>query len=54
MGHGLDPRLRGRQLRAGRRALPPDRPPEQQRAGDADGRRLRQRLRLVAEETLGN
>ena len=30
VGHRLDPRLRGRQLRTGRRALPPDRPPERQ------------------------
>ena len=28
VGHRLDPRLRGRQLRAGRRALPQDRAPE--------------------------
>ena len=28
--HRLDSRLRGRQLRAGRRTLPPDRPPERQ------------------------
>src|SRR5207245_1147744 len=43
---------RRRQLRAGRRALPYDRPPERHRAGDADGRRLRQGLWLVAEERL--
>ena len=43
-GTGLDARVRRRQLRAGRRALPQDRPPERQRAGDADGRRLRRRL----------
>src|SRR5687768_13527160 len=30
VGHRLDSRLCGRQLRAGRRALPPDRPPERQ------------------------
>ena len=30
VGHRLDPRLRGRQLRTGRRAVPPDRPPERQ------------------------
>ena len=47
-------RLRGRQLRAGRRALSQDRPPERQRAGDVDGRRLRQGLWLVAEEKLGS
>ena len=47
-------RLRGRQLRAGRRALPQDRPPERQRAGDVDGRRVRQGLWLVAEEKLGS
>jgi len=29
-GHRLDPRLRGRQLRAGLRALLPDRAPERQ------------------------
>ena len=52
VGHRLDARLRRRQLRAGRRALPEDRPPERQRAGDADGRRLRQGLWLVAEESL--
>ena len=52
VGHGLDARLRRRELRAGRRALPQDRPPERQRAGHADGRRLRQGLRLVAEESL--
>ena len=28
VGHGLDARVRGRQLRAGRRAVPQDRPPE--------------------------
>ena len=50
VGHRLDARVRRRQLRAGRRAVPQDRPPERQRAGDADGRRLRQGLRLVAEE----
>ena len=52
VGHGLDARVRRRQLRAGRRALPQDRPPERRRAGDADGRRLRQGLWLVAEERL--
>ena len=52
VGHGLDARVRRRQLRAGRRALPEDRPPERHRAGDADGRRLRQGLWLVAEERL--
>ncbi len=30
VGHRLDSRLRRRQLRTGRRALPPDRPPERQ------------------------
>ena len=35
-----------------RQALPGDRPPERQRAGHADGRRLRQGLWLVAEEGL--
>ena len=54
VGHGLDARVRRRQLRAGRRALPADRPPERQRAGHADGRRLRQGLQVVAEERLGN
>ena len=52
VGHGLDARVRGRQLRAGRRALPQDQPPERHRAGHADGRRLRQGLWLVAEERL--
>ena len=52
VGHRLDARVRRRQLRAGRRALPEDRPPERHRAGDADGRRLRQGLWLVAEEGL--
>src|SRR4029077_7962477 len=54
VGHRLDARLRGRQLRAGRRALPRDRPPERQRAGDLDGRRVRQGLWLVAEENLSS
>ena len=49
VGHGLDARVRRRQLRAGRRALPRDRPPERHGAGHADGRRLRQGLWLVAE-----
>jgi hypothetical protein len=52
LGHGLDARVRRRQLRAGRRALPEDRPPERHRAGDADERCLRQGLRLVTEERL--
>src|SRR6185436_8441838 len=52
VGYRLDPRLRGRQLRAGRQAVPRDQAPERQRAGDADGRCLRQGLRLVAEEGL--
>ena len=52
VGHGLDARVRRRQLRAGRRALPQDRPPERHRAGNADGRRLRQGLWLVTEERL--
>ena len=52
VGHGLDARLRRRQLRAGREAVPYDRPAERQRAGDADGRRLRQGLSLGAEESL--
>ena len=52
VGHRLDARVRRRQLRAGRRALPEDRPPERHRAGHADGRRLRQGLWLVAEESL--
>src|SRR5262249_10650789 len=54
VGYGLDARVRSRQLRAGRRALPQDRPPERQRAGNVDGRRLRQSLRLVAEEGLAH
>ena len=52
VGHGLDARVRGRQLRAGRRALPPDRPLDRQRTGAADGRRLRQSVWLVSEEGL--
>ena len=52
VGHRLDARVRRRQLRAGRRAFPEDRPPERHRAGNADGRRLRQGLWLVAEERL--
>src|SRR3954447_1685483 len=52
VGHRLDARVRRRQLRAGRRTLSQDRPPQRQRAGDADGRRLRQGLWLVAEERL--
>ena len=51
VGHGLDARLRRRELRAGRQALPRDRPPERKRARHADGRRLRQGLWLVAEES---
>jgi hypothetical protein len=51
VGRGLDARVR-RQLRVGGRSLPEDRPPERHRAGDADGRRLRQGLWLVAEERL--
>jgi len=51
VGHRLDPRLRGRQLRAGRRAVSPDRAPLGERTRDADGRGLRQGVRLVAEET---
>ncbi|MBV8535590.1 MAG: DUF899 family protein, partial [Alphaproteobacteria bacterium] len=53
VGHGLDPGLRGRQLRGGR-ALPHDRPPERHRARPADGRRLRQGLSLVAEDRLAS
>ena len=52
VGHGLDARLRRRQLRAGRQAVPGDGSPERHRTGDADGRRLRQGLWLVAEEKL--
>ena len=52
VGHGLDAGVRRRQLRAGRRALREDRPPERHRAGNVDGRRLRQGLWLVAEEGL--
>ena len=50
VGHRLDPRLRRRQLRAGGGAVSQDGSPQRHRAGDADGRRLRQGLRLVAEE----
>jgi predicted TIM-barrel fold metal-dependent hydrolase len=46
----LDSGLRSRQLRAGRRALPPDRPPKQQRTHNADGRCLRQGVWLVSEK----
>ena len=53
VGHRLDARLRGRQLRAGRRALPPDRPLERERTRDADGRSNRQGLWLVAEVEAG-
>ena len=49
MGHGLDARIRCRQLRAGGRAVFHDGPPERERARDADGGRLRQGLWLVAE-----
>ena len=52
VGHRLDPRVRGRQLRAGRRAVPQDGPPERHRARDADGRCLRQGLWLVTEQGL--
>ena len=56
VGHGLDARVRRRQLRAGGRALCPDRSPEQYRTCHADGRRLRQGIWLVTEEglTVGN
>ena len=50
VGHRLDARVRGRQLRAGRRAVPQDDPAQRQRAGDADGRRLRQGVWLVTEK----
>ena len=53
VGHRLDARLRRRQLRAGGQALPRDQAPERFRAGHADGRRLRQGLRLVADQRLG-
>ena len=53
VGHRLDARLRGRQLRAGRRALPPDRPLKRERTRDADGWRKRQGVWLVAEEGVG-
>jgi L-fuconolactonase len=49
VGHGLDARVRGGQLRAGRRAVPQDRSPERERAGHADGRCLRQGLWVVSE-----
>ena len=51
MGNGLDTRIRRRQVRAGGRTLPQDRPLERRRASDADGRRVRQSISLVAEET---
>jgi L-fuconolactonase len=54
VGHGLDTRLRRRQLRAGGRAFPQDRSPDRQRASDADGRRLRQGLSVVTEETVSS
>ena len=50
VGHGLDTCVRGRQLRAGRRAFPQDGPAERQRARDADGRRQRQGVWLVTQE----
>ncbi len=53
VGHRLDPRLRGGQLRAGCRAVPPDRPVERQRTRDADGRGDSQSVSLVAEDKLG-
>ena len=53
VGHGLDARVRCRQLRAGRRAVSSHRPPERHGAGNAHGRRLRQGLWLVAAESLG-
>src|SRR5439155_1946773 len=37
LGHGLDARVRSRQLRAGGRTVPEDRPPKRQRASHADG-----------------
>src|SRR5918999_3335403 len=40
LGHGLDARLRGGELRAGGGSLPPNGPAERERARDADGRRL--------------
>ena len=44
--------LRGRQLRTGGRAVPSNRPAERQREGNADGRRYRQGLWLVSEESV--
>ena len=49
LGHGLDARLRRRELRERREAVPGDQDAERQRTRHADGRRLRQGLRLVAE-----
>src|SRR5206468_10409594 len=50
LGDRLDSRLRSRQLRTGRRALPPNQRPERQRTRNADGRCLRQGAWLVSEE----
>ena len=52
VGDRLDARLRGSELRAGRGAVPQNRSPERERARHADGRRLREGLRLVAKEKL--
>ena len=51
VGHRLDARLRGGQLRAGGRAVSQDRSFDRQRAGDADARRDCQGLSLGAEES---
>ena len=52
VGHRLDAHVRGRYLSTGRRTLSQHRWPQRHRAGNADGRRLRQGVWLVAEESL--
>ena len=49
LGHGLDARGRGRQLRAGREAVPGDEAALRSRARHADGRRLREGVSVGAE-----
>src|SRR4029077_19738771 len=53
VGYRLDARLRGRELRERSPAVRRNQAPERKRARDADGRRLRQSLRLVPQEVLG-
>ena len=49
VGHGLDAGVRGGQLRAGHQTVRRHRTAQRQRARDADGGRVRQSLRLVAD-----